>query len=48
MKRGDLVRYQGDYYKVVAVHNNGRMVDLESDKEKISRVYASDCELISS
>jgi hypothetical protein len=44
LKIGDLVRYLGDYYKVVVVHNNRRMVDLENPSERINRVYSSDCE----
>ncbi len=47
LKIGDLVRYLGDYYQVIAVHNNGRMVDLESSSERINQVYSSDCEKIS-
>lgn len=46
LKVGDLVRYLGDYYKVVAVHNDGRMVDLENPSEQINQVYSSDCEKI--
>jgi hypothetical protein len=47
LKIGDLVRYLGDYYKVVSVYNNGRMVDLENPSERIDRVYSSDCEKVS-
>jgi hypothetical protein len=47
LKIGDLVRYWGDYYKVVFIHNNGRMVDLENPSERIDRVCSSDCEKVS-
>ena len=35
MKVGDLVRYQGSYYKVAKVHDGGRMVDLEAGAKKL-------------
>lgn len=43
---GDIVFYQGQYYEVVAVRSNGRMLDLKNNRERIDQVYASDCEKI--
>ncbi len=45
---GDIVFYQGQYYQVVAVRSNGRMVDLKNNRETINQVYASNCEKINS
>lgn len=46
LRVGDIVFYQGSYYKIVFVHPSGRMIDIENDLERINQVYASDCEKV--
>ncbi|MEB3281125.1 MAG: hypothetical protein VKK42_19590 [Lyngbya sp.] len=42
----DIVLYQNQYWQVVATYNNGRLLDLKSNRERINQVYASDCEKV--